>query len=352
MTAGTTALDRAALAANTAAASLDGLGFAGLERLCLDSAARHAPERALGTDPRGGLPVAYSEARAGRLGAPGCVVCDGETCPAADVAELPGGDVAWLTPNFYPVAYPFPDGRGAGAGARDVLHGLHLVHWSSLRHDGGLVGADAPTAAALFAQLARAEEWLLHHADAHYPETGAGHRGHVGVIKNRGRTVGGSVEHDHQQVLLSSVPFAEPPATRGLAALLTADGGAHVVHAVDGLARVVVPPFMRRPLHCFVVPAGGEAGWLHHLDDAVRDAVALAVARLTLAVSGLMAASGREPAWNLVCHAGAGCAPLFELRAYTQPLGGYEHLGLYICEETPATSARRLAAALADTASG
>jgi hypothetical protein len=362
MTAGVSALDRAALAANTAAESLDGLGFPGLERLCLDSAAHHAPERALGTDPRGDLPVAYSEARARRLGVSGCVVCGGETCPAADVAALPGGDVAWLTPNFYPVAYPFPDGRGAGAGARDVLHGLHLVHWSSLRHDGGLVGADAPTAAALFAQLARAEEWLLHHADAHYPETGAGHRGHVGLIKNRGRTVGGSVEHDHQQLLLSSVPFAEPPATRGLRAALTAGaaagGGARagsgaghiVVDEVDGLARTIVPEFMRRPLHCFVAPLAQDAGWLHHLDDAVRDALAFAIARLTLAVSGLMAASGREPAWNLVCHAGAGCAPLFELRAYTQPLGGYEQLGLYICEETPATSARRLAAALADLA--
>jgi hypothetical protein len=233
------------------------------------------------------------------------------------------------------------------------------VHWSSLRHDGGLIGADAATAAALFGQLARAEEWLLHHADDHYPETGAGHRGHVGLIKNRGRTVGGSVEHDHQQLLLSSVPFAEPPATRGLRAALTAGaaagGGARagsgaghiVVDEVDGLARTIVPEFMRRPLHCFVAPLAQDAGWLHHLDDAVRDALAFAIARLTLAVSGLMAASGREPAWNLVCHTGPGCGPLFELRPYTQPLGGYEHLGLYICEETPATSARRLSAALA-----
>ncbi|MHC5212036.1 MAG: hypothetical protein ACYTG2_15060 [Planctomycetota bacterium] len=349
MSAGITSLPRAALAAHAAAASLDDLGFADLERLCLDSAARHAPDRALGMDPRGGLPVAYSEARAGRLPSTGCVVCDGETCPAADLAELPGGDVAWLTPNLYPVAYPFPDGRShAGdAGVPDVLHGLHIVHWSSLRHDGGLIGADAATAAALFAQLARAEEWLLHHADEHYPQTGEGHRGHVGIIKNRGRTVGGSVEHDHQQVLLSNVPFAEPPATHGLNAALTEAAGAHIVDEIDGRARIVVPAFMRRPLHCFVVPSEPDVGWLHHLDAAVLDAVALAVARLTLAVSCLMAASGREPAWNLVCHAGAGCGPLFELRAYTQPLGGYEHLGLYICEETPITSAGRLADALA-----
>jgi hypothetical protein len=115
-----TSLARATLAAHTAAATLDDLGFAGLERLCRQSAARHAPERALGTDPRGELPVAYSEARAGRLGAPGCVVCAGETCPAADIAPLPADDLAWLTPNYYPVAYPFPDGRDSAQAAQDV----------------------------------------------------------------------------------------------------------------------------------------------------------------------------------------------------------------------------------------
>jgi len=274
------------------------------------------------------------------------VVCDDHTCPAADVTELPAGDCAWLTPNFYPVAYPFPD--AAAAASTPGLHGLHLVQWSSLRHDGGLIGATAPVAAAIFGQLARAEEWLLHHADAQYPASGDGHRGWVGLIKNRGRTVGGSVEHDHQQILLSNLPFAEPPATRGLRAALLAQATPELeVERLDG-ARTLVAPFMRRPLHAFIVPAGDDAGWLHHLPAPALDALALAVARLTLATSALMAGSGREPAWNLVCHTGEGCGPILELRPYTQPLGGYEHLGLYICEETPATSAGRLRAALRD----
>ena len=350
------ALPRAALEAAAASTSLEALGFAGLEALCRTSAAEHAPDRSLGHDPRGDLPIAYSEARRRRLAATGCVVCDGQTCPAADIAPLPGGDVAWLTPNFYPVAYPFPHGRApAGAsGAAEAsapapapgLHGLHLVQWSSLRHDGGLIGADAATAAAIVAQLARAEEWLLHHADAQYPQSGPGHRGHVGLIKNRGRTVGGSVEHDHQQVLLSNLPFAEPPATRGLRAALLGQARPELeLERLDGTT-TLVPAFMRRPLHTFIVPEGEDVGWLHHLPAATRDALALAVARLTLATSALMAGSGREPAWNLVLHTGEGCGPLLELRPYTQPLGGYEQLGLYICEEAPATSAGRLREAL------
>ena len=338
------ALPRQKLEARAASSSLEALGFPGLEALCRDSAAVHAPDRSLGHDPRCELPIAYSEARAHRLGVAGCVVCDDRTCRAADVAELPGGDCAWLTPNFYPVAYPFPD--AAAAAATPGLHGLHLVQWSSLRHDGGLIGAEAAVAAAIVAQLARAEEWLLHHADAQYPASGDGHRGHVGLIKNRGRTVGGSVEHDHQQILLSNLPFAEPPATRGLRAALLAQARPELeVERLDGVS-TLVPAFMRRPLHAFIVPEGDDAGWLHHLPPARRDALALAVARLTLATSALMAGSGREPAWNLVCHTGQGCGPLLELRPYTQPLGGYEHLGLYICEETPATSAGRLRGAL------
>ena len=110
---------------------------------------------------------------------------------------------------------------------------------------------------------------------------------------------------------------------------------------------ILVPPFMRRPLHAFIVPhVANPVGWLHHLADDLRDAVAVAVARLTAAVDDLMTASHGEPAWNLVLHAGQGCDPLFELRPYTQAPGGYEHLGLYLCEETPATSAGRLREAL------
>jgi hypothetical protein len=336
-----TSLTRDDLERNTASASFGTLGFDGLSALCRASATANRPDAVLGQDPRGSLPIAYSESRALRLGVPGCVVCDGQTCPAADQAELPGGELAWFTPNLYPITYPF-EGEAP-------LHGLHLVHWSSLAHDGGLIGADAPTAAALLRHLAAAEEFLLHHADDSYPDTGEGHRGHVGVIKNRGRGVGGSVEHDHQQILLCSEPFAEPLRTKGLAGILRAEANAErTVDSIDNLATTLVPSFMRRPLCAFIVPAGEDSGWLHHMSPDVLDATAFAIARLTLAVSECMSAAGAEPAWNLVCHTGPGCGPLFELRAFTQPLGGYEHLGLYLCEERPETSAARLRQAIND----
>ncbi|MHC4845420.1 MAG: hypothetical protein ACYTCU_04570 [Planctomycetota bacterium] len=334
-----TSLPRDDFDRNTASRSFSALGFDGLSALCREASGTYRPDALLGNDPRGPLPIAYSESRALRMGVTGCVVCDSQTCPAADIAELPGDDLAWFTPNLYPITYPFEDGA--------PLRGVHLVHWSSLRHEGGLIGADAATAAALLRHLAAAEEFLLHHADETYPDSGEGHRGHVGVIKNRGRGVGGSVEHDHQQILLSSAPFPEPAQTHGLPAALRADADeARTVDDIDGLATTLVPSFMRRPLGAFVVPAGEDAGWLHHMRPETLDACAFAIARLTLAVSVAMATTGGEPAWNLVCHTGPGCGPLFEMRAFTQPLGGYEHLGLYLCEERPETTAGRLREAL------
>jgi len=331
-------LSRATLAGNTAARALHELGFDGLAAVCRAASQRFAPTARIGLDPRDGLPIVYSEARALRMDLPDavCVVCDMQLCPVVDQVDLPDGDLAFLTPNLYPIVYPSAD---ASAGSR----GVHLVHWSTLRHEGGLAGADAATAAALLRQLARAEEFLLHGAGRDYPGLDDGHRGHVGIVKNRGRRVGGSVLHDHQQILLTALQPAEPPRSRGLGPVLLADTPESlVVDDIDGAATTLVPAFMRRPLHAFVVPAAPEVGWLHHLPPEVLDGVALALARLLAAADTLMTARHGEPAWNLACHTGPRTGPLFELRCFTQPLGGYEHLGLYLCEETPARSAAQL----------
>lgn len=336
-----TSLSLADLRRTATATSLESLGFAGLADACRRGSAEWAPDPGVRRDPRTGLAILDSPARARRLGTPaaGCPVCEQRVQPAVDILDLPGGDQAWLTPNTFPLVHPFE--------APGPASGLHLVHWSSRHHDGGWPGADGPTAAALLDQLARTEAFLLHHAPDHLPATGGdGHRGHVGVIKNRGRRVGGSVEHDHQQILLSAQAFTEPPRSVGLAdQLLDLAGGDLVVDDL-GDALTVVPPFMNRPLQAFVVPRAPPAGWLHHLARPVRDALALAVARLSHAVTALMTERHGEPAWNLITHTGAGCAPLLELRPFTQPLGGYEHLGLYLCEERPNDSAAALRAAL------
>jgi len=334
-------LEPAALRRRTQAPSLESLGYAGLSAACREHSSQFAPEPETATDERSGLPIVYSPARAGRMGRPEgeCVVCDELTCPAVDVLELPGGDRAWLTPNLYPICYPFETHQPAS--------GIHLVHWSSLFHARGLHSAGEAGAAAILGQLARAEGFLLHHAPDSFPDTGEGHRGHVGIIKNRGRRVGGSVAHDHQQIMHMAMAPREPPLTVGMAPRLLLDTPEElVVERAHGLCTTLVPHAMSRPLHAFIVPHGPPVGWLHHLEADVLSAVATATAHLCAALDELMTEQFGEPAWNLIVHTGAGCAPLIEARPFTQPLGGYEHLGVWLSEETAAASAGRLRGAV------
>jgi galactose-1-phosphate uridylyltransferase len=55
---------------------------------------------------------------------------------------------------------------------------------------------------------------------------------------------------------------------------------------------------------------------------------------------------GREIAYNVVTHNGPGAGLYFEFLPYTQEMGGYEHLGLFICQGDPEEVAERLRAYL------
>lgn len=332
-----TELPADALLARAASTSLDALGFAALEAHCVEHTAAYAPDGRVGVDPRLDLPVLYSEARASRpRAAAGCPVCNDRLCPAVDVAEGDDGDASWLAPNMFPLVSP------AGSTAR----GVHFVQWTSRRHDVAWPDGPRDLSTRVMRQLADAERWLLTHASEAYPETGPGLRGHVGIVKNVGSRVGGSVEHDHQQILLTNVAPLEPRLARDLgAALRDVSDPALLVDAV-GDTRTLVAPFMRRALQSFVVPSEPSARFLHELsDDALVD-LGAALARVTGATSRVMAEHHGEPAWNLVLHTGADTPLVAELRAHTQPLGGYEQLGLYLCEQTPETTAGRLRDAL------
>jgi hypothetical protein len=44
---------------------------------------------------------------------------------------------------------------------------------------------------------------------------------------------------------------------------------------------------------------------------------------------------GKEPAYNVVTNNGPGCGLYFEFLPYTQEIGGFEYLGLYLCQGNP-----------------
>jgi len=89
--------------------------------------------------------------------------------------------------------------------------------------------------------------------------------------------------------------------------------------------------------------------YLHELDrvelqaaaDGWRDAICI--------MREVMPAIGRETAFIVLTNNGPGSGLYFEFRPYTQELGGFEQLGLLVCQADPADTAghvKRIMAAL------
>ena len=66
--------------------------------------------------------------------------------------------------------------------------------------------------------------------------------------------------------------------------------------------------------------------------DGWRDAI-----RIMLTI---MPKIGKETAYNVTTHNGDGSGLYFEFLPYTQEMGGFEHLGLYLCQGNPIASAQ------------
>jgi hypothetical protein len=68
--------------------------------------------------------------------------------------------------------------------------------------------------------------------------------------------------------------------------------------------------------------------------DGWRDAIGV--------ILWVMAKIDRETAYNVITHNGPGAGLYFEFLPYTQETGGFEHLGLYICQANPGDTASQL----------
>ena len=75
--------------------------------------------------------------------------------------------------------------------------------------------------------------------------------------------------------------------------------------------------------------------YLHELNTAKLAAVADGWHDAIYAIRKVMPQMGREIAYNVTTHNGPGAGLYFELLPYTQETGGFEHLGLYICQANP-----------------
>jgi hypothetical protein len=113
-----------------------------------------------------------------------------------------------------------------------------------------------------------------------------------------------------------------------------------------GPAVLLVPYFMRQPLEMMLLLKDSSRQFLHELNQGELQAVTQGWQEAIQIIRQLMPAMGRETAYNITCHNGAGAGLYFEFLPYTQEMGGLEHLGIYACQAMPSAVSRQIGQAI------
>ena len=187
------------------------------------------------------------------------------------------------------------------------------------------------------------------------PETGQNNNGdktygYVSIIKNHGKLVGGSMPHGHQQIAHGNVrpkrvlenKHFEDRHKQNFSAFMQQHISRELIIKDYGTAILFVPPFMRRPFASILTLKDTSKSFMHELTKQEISDIAQAWSETTKAILSIMPGIGREPAYNIITNNGPGTGLYFEFLPYTQEMGGYEHLGLWICQGTPEQAAQAL----------
>ncbi|MCA9959329.1 MAG: hypothetical protein KC443_09865 [Anaerolineales bacterium] len=319
---------------------------------------QHLPDGRCQQDPRDGAIILYNEVRNRRphdnkpdapetAVAKPCPICAGNTTKIVDAAPLSQG-FTFINKNMYPVVYPVTE-------RDDGFVGLHFLQWTSSHHDADWHNMPQADRATVLARLAALEQTLLL-ADAPPLPTaeawpggwrsgGRPVHGYLGIFKNYGYLVGGSLMHGHQQMMYSPTL---PPAFAADWAFYQAHGKSMAAYLRDenpealllrdyGEMVLCVPYFMKRPYQMLLFPKQDRtllseltAAELAMMADGWHDAIR--------AIRTLLPSMGREIAYNVVVHNGPGAGLYVEFLPYSQETGGMEHLGWWICQQWPETA--------------
>jgi galactose-1-phosphate uridylyltransferase len=322
------------------------------------------PQSYAAVDPRDGTRVVFNLARARRPhdypvsgtsavqseAGEDCPICEGQTTKVIDFAELSEG-FTFINKNLFPIFYPMPaaapEAEGKffqeGAGGHDPIHGFHFLQWTSSIHGHDWHNMPLADRVIVLDRLAALEQKLFFTSG-----------GYVSIIKNHGRQVGGSLTHPHQQIAVSgTLPnrhrqnklFLEEHGET-FADYMLRENPAELRIRDYGTAVLLTPFFMRRPFDMLLILKDTQKSHLHCLDReqlaAVADGWADAIRIILTALPGI----GREPAYNVAAHNGPGAGLYFEFLPYSQEIGGFEQLGLYICQSHPREAAQVARASL------
>ena len=318
-----------------------------------DGIKKYAPDGVCQVDPRNGERVVFNSARTRRphdnrpgkspqIGAPDdleCAICKGRTTSVVDVADLSEG-FTFINKNLFPILFPAEDAVEFPADGGETLthsrglrtHGMHFLQWTSSIHDQDWQNMPIDDLVVVLERLAALESSLLDSLG-----------GYVSVIKNFGRLVGGSLVHGHQQICTSNLmprkirqnQDFETRMGDTFASFLLQENPVEFTVRDYGGAVLLVPYFMRRPFDTFLVLKDTKKRYLHELTGQEVRAVAQGWQDAIRMILVVMPQIGRETAYNVTLLNGPGAGIYFEFLPYTQETGGFEHLGLFLCQGNP-----------------
>jgi len=315
--------------------------------------AEFAPDGFFRTDPRNGVQIVYNSARARRphdnrpasskvkfdSDQRDCLICQGRTTRVLDLAPLSEG-FTFINKNLFPIFFPFEEDRHAPGESvidGDSVHGYHFLQWTSSFHDKDWHNMPFSDRVVVLERLAALEQKMLVSPDIY-----------VSIIKNYGHLVGGSLAHGHQQISVSNITpncifldqqfkekFGEP-----FSAYMLRENPSSLLIRDYGPAVLMTPYFMRRPYDMFLLLKDTTKSYLHDLTEDEIAATADGWHDAIKIMLDVMPAIGKEAAYNVTTHNGTGGGLYFEFLPYTQEMGGFEHLGLYLCQGNPEQSAQ------------
>lgn len=265
-----------------------------------------------------------------------CPICSGNTTEIWSYSELSHGHT-FINKNLFPMLMPISAQQCSED--QNSAHGYHFLQWVSTDHFVDWHNISQADGEIVFNQLLSLEKYLLNVSN-----------GHVCIIKNYGREVGGSQAHAHQQIACTNVMpgsmvndcnYFEKNGSTFSADLLNNLDPSLVVKDYQS-AILLAPPFMRRPLMTILALKDSNKKHLYQLTtQEVSDLVA-GIRQMARSYIHLMPLMKRSPAYCITFHNGPGAGIYLEFHPYTQEKGGFEHLGLWVSTMLPEEAAQIL----------
>jgi UDPglucose--hexose-1-phosphate uridylyltransferase len=280
-----------------------------------------------------------------------CPVCEGNTTRILDLADLSQG-FTFINKNLFPVFYPSSDWRTEEESNSVRPSGIHFLQWTSSLHDRDWHNMAMKDLMIVITRLAKLEKKLLFQSPGIMPDSSQWNNqkktsGFISIIKNYGRQVGGSLQHGHQQVAFSNIlsgqqynnwkflqdnhyPFSRHLLEKTPEKLIIKDYKFSIL---------LVPYFMKRPYNCILIVKNTSRQFLSELNDEELFSICQAWSDVMNLYFKIMPEIGRDPAFNILVHNGPGAGLYIEFLPYTQETGGYEQLGLWVCQADPVSAA-------------